>query len=58
MDHRKSDVKDLCEAADRAMAGEQRLIQASEELLDRVRQVAHLVDQRIRHVLESQGEGN
>jgi hypothetical protein len=52
MDHRESNVLRTLAEWDRAIENARKSILASEDLLARVRDVAHSVDERIHRVLE------
>jgi hypothetical protein len=56
VDHRKSDLKELLDRQERTLADARLAIQASEELLDRVKRVSQSVDARIQQVLAGQHE--
>ena len=52
MDHRKPDILRTLADCDRVIEDARRSVLASEELLARVREVAHSVDERIHRVLQ------
>jgi hypothetical protein len=52
MDHRKTDIQQPLADRDEVIKEAYLAIEASEELLERVRAVAHAVEERVERVLE------